>query len=90
MLARRRILPLLLPLSLHLYTRHLMFIPPHSPIFEKRMLIDAIWTSAADFSPEFTGADEDPSLSFVIWHRIRTSRGRWRRKQGLLWDYGGG
>jgi hypothetical protein len=24
-----------------------------------------------------------------IQHRIRTSRGRWRRKQGLLWEYGG-
>jgi hypothetical protein len=42
-----------------------MFIPPRSPISEKRMLIVAVWTSAADFSPEFTGADEDPFLSFV-------------------------
>jgi hypothetical protein len=24
-----------------------------------------------------------------IRHRIRISRGRWRRKQGLLWEYGG-
>ncbi|PMD51113.1 uncharacterized protein K444DRAFT_706994, partial [Hyaloscypha bicolor E] len=24
-----------------------------------------------------------------IWHRIRASRGRWQREQGLLWEFGG-